>query len=166
MAVTRNHNRFQVHLFNRQRLLHLNAKSIRNLAVLVLERENGEPGTGINLMFVRDPVIRKYNRTYLDADRATDVISFQPDADTAAYEDEQSTGDVIISVDQAVEFAGKHDIPGAEELARYIIHGILHCRGYDDIEPGSRRTMLRRQELLLQQWLRTDPQPVCSANVL
>ena len=162
MAISRNSNRYSVHLFNRQRRLHLNAARIRSLAVLVLEQENCASGCAINLMFVRDPVIREFNRTYLDKDRATDVISFQPDAETIPYDDEQSAGDVIISVDRAVEYAENHGIPPAQELARYIIHGILHCRGYDDIDPGARRTMLRRQEQLLQLWQQSNSQSVCS----
>jgi probable rRNA maturation factor len=164
VAVSQNHNNYLVHLFNRQRLMRLNAASIRTLAVLVLEREECLPNTGINLMFVRDPAISQYNRIYLDKDRATDVISFQAESDTDTFDDERSTGDVIISVDRAVEFAEKNGIPPAEELARYIIHGILHCRGYEDTDTVARRLMLRRQELLLQLWLESDLSPVCSSK--
>jgi probable rRNA maturation factor len=36
------------------------------------------------------------------------------------------------------------------ELVRYIIHGVLHLRGFDDIRPADRRKMKREENRLLR----------------
>jgi probable rRNA maturation factor len=141
--------------------MQLDAAAIRLLAGSILDGESSNPGSAVTLVFVRDPAIREYNRTYLSKDRPTDVISFQAEADEEEFSDEYSVGDVIISVDRAAEYAEEHNIPVADELARYIIHGILHCLGHDDIDPGARRTMLRRQEMFLRKWRQSGSPPVC-----
>lgn len=161
MTIRRNINRYAIHLFNRQRRLRLNAAGIRLLAGLILDEEGSAPGSAVTLVFVRDPNIREYNRTYLNKDWATDVISFQAEADDGEFSDEYSIGDVIISVDHAAGYAEEHGISVNDELARYITHGILHCLGYDDLETGARRTMLRRQEMCLRKWHQSDLPPVC-----
>ena len=153
-----------VHLQNRQRRLRLNLNAVRSLAGLVLDAESVPPGLGITIVFVRDSLIREYNRRYLDHDFPTDVISFQPDPSDSLPADEPSAGDIMISVDHAIAYAAGNGLPAAEELARYIVHGILHCRGYDDLLPALERRMRRRQELLLQRWLKTG-MPVAESYV-
>ncbi len=143
-----------VRIINRQRRLRLDASAIRKLARAVLARETVAARAGVNLMFVRDPVIREYNRKYLHKDRPTDVMSFLTDQPPGLSENAgASVGDIVISVDQAVAYANTHALDLSEELARYIIHGILHCVGYDDARQQARRHMFRRQEEILEEWL-------------
>ena len=47
------------------------------------------------------------------------------------------------------EFARKYKTSWAKEVARYLIHGILHLRGYDDSAPELRRTMKREENRLM-----------------
>ena len=37
------------------------------------------------------------------------------------------------------------------EIARYLVHGLLHLEGYDDAGPGPRRAMKRRENKLLKE---------------
>jgi probable rRNA maturation factor len=48
-------------------------------------------------------------------------------------------GDICVSVDTALAYAEKHQLPFAEELLRYVIHGWLHLAGFDDLEPRKKR---------------------------
>ncbi len=138
-----------IFVINRQRLLKLNSDKIKLLARYVLENEKISNDVGINLMFVRNNVIRKYNNFFLKKDNPTDVISFEGNVSDG------SAGDIIISVEKAVEYAAQNNIDVDEELSRYIIHGILHCLGYDDIIDKKRSVMFKRQEELLRKYLTT-----------
>lgn len=138
-----------IFVINRQRLLKLNSNEIKLLARYVLENEKIGNDVGINLMFVRNNLIRKYNKEFLNKDNPTDVISFEGNLNNG------SAGDIIISVEKAVEYAAQNNIDVDEEISRYIIHGILHCLGYEDIIDKDRCAMFKRQEELLSKYLTT-----------
>jgi ssRNA-specific RNase YbeY (16S rRNA maturation enzyme) len=42
-------------------------------------------------------------------------------------------------------------------LARYVIHGVLHLRGFDDLRPADRRKMKREENRLLKEIARLFP---------
>ncbi len=140
-----------IFVINRQRLLKLNSDKIKLLARYVLENEKISNDVGINLMFVRNNIIRKYNKSFLNKDNPTDVISFEGNINDG------SAGDIIISVEKAAEYAAQNNINVNEEIARYVIHGILHCLGYEDIIDKERRAMFKRQEELLRKWIIRGP---------
>jgi probable rRNA maturation factor len=58
-------------------------------------------------------------------------------------------GEIFISVDDAVAQARQFRTTWPAELVRYVIHGILHLRGYDDLTPAARRTMKKEENRLL-----------------
>ncbi len=136
-----------IFVINRQRRFSLNLKEIKRLARFVLKQENKTDDIGINLMFVANNKIKEFNKKFLNCDKPTDVISFEGDQKNC------SAGDVVISVQKAAEYAAENDINFEEEVARYIIHGILHCLGYDDLEAKNKRLMFNRQEKILKTWV-------------
>ncbi len=133
-------------IINRQRKLKLDNDKIRKIARKVLDSENVNKSTGINIMFVRDALIQKFNLKYFNKNNPTDVISFP---DVEHDELNNSAGDIIISVDRALEFSSENSIDLDEELTRYIIHGTLHCLGYEDTTPVKKRKMFKKQEELI-----------------
>jgi len=133
-------------IINRQRKLKLDTDNIRQIARKVLDSENVNKSTGINIMFVRDALIQKFNLQYFNKNKPTDVISF-PDVEPDKLNN--SAGDIIISVDRALEFSSENSIDLDEELTRYIVHGILHCLGYEDTTPVKKRKMFKKQEELI-----------------
>lgn len=133
-------------IINRQRKLKLDTDKVRQIARKVLDLENVNKNSGINIMFVRDPLIQEFNIEYFNKNNPTDVISF-PDTDDDELNN--SVGDIIISVDRALDFSTENSIDINEELARYIIHGILHCLGYEDTTSEKKHIMFRRQEELI-----------------
>ena len=82
----------------------------------------------------------------MNCDTPTDVISFEGEINNG------TAGDVVISVEKAAEFSSQNNINFNEELERYIVHGILHCLGYDDINPTNKKKMFKRQEQILKKW--------------
>ncbi|MDP6913863.1 MAG: rRNA maturation RNase YbeY, partial [Verrucomicrobiota bacterium] len=80
----------------------------------------------------------------------TDVITFDYGELGDVPKPGPILGDIFICPVVAEEFARKYKTSWAEEVARYLIHGILHLRGYDDSTPGLRRTMKREENRLMK----------------
>jgi probable rRNA maturation factor len=94
--------------------------------------------------FVGDRAMRRLNREFRGKDATTDVLSF-PGGTTM---EGRHLGDVVISLP-----AARRQTPAAEpverEVRRLLLHGVLHCLGYDhetdDGEMESVEASLRRQ---------------------
>lgn len=94
----------------------------------------------LSVLITDDRRIRRINKRFLDHDFATDVVSFD-------------TGDIVISADYAKSYASKNGLPFRQELARYLVHGILHLLGYDDKKRADHARMHARQEAILRKIL-------------
>ena len=97
------------------------------------------PDVEISVLLVDNETIRTLNRDYRDKDAATDVLSFPmeeelPD-ETAPQiiggPTERMLGDLVISVERAVEQAAEYGHAVERELAFLTVHGLLHLLGYD-----------------------------------
>lgn len=91
--------------------------------------------------------IQTLNRLYRLQDKTTDVLSFPGGVSPEG----KHLGDVVISVPMArtqAQGAG-HDV--MVELQRLILHGLLHCLGYDhESDDGA---MLRLESKLRKRWI-------------
>ena len=59
------------------------------------------------------------------------------------YDGEPIVGDILIAPSVARAYAREHRLAYTEELARYVIHGILHWVGEED---GTRREQARMRQ--------------------
>jgi probable rRNA maturation factor len=66
-------------------------------------------------------------------------------------------GEIFISIDDAKSQAREFRTSWQSELARYVIHGVLHLRGFDDLRPADRRKMKREENRLLKEIARLFP---------
>jgi len=83
----------------------------------------------INYIFLDKEAILQMNRDYLDHDFETDIITFD-------LGDDSSDGimcDIYLCPDVIKENSIDLDTDFDEELYRVMVHGILHCLGYNDI---------------------------------
>jgi probable rRNA maturation factor len=64
-------------------------------------------------------------------------------------EPDEREAEIYISLDRADQNAGEYDVELPEEIARLIIHGLLHLKGYDDKNNSAQQQMLALQERLL-----------------
>ena len=110
------------------------------------------PSGDFSIAFVDGRTMRRLNRRYLRHDRVTDVLSF----DLRHGGSSPLLGEVIVAPGVARRQARRFSQTYHRELARYVIHGLLHWAGYDDHAPAQRRRMERKQESLLQ---RLIPEP-------
>lgn len=95
------------------------------------EKKVGE----IAYIFCSDKKILEVNRTYLQHDYYTDIITFD------YTERNRISGDLFISLETVKSNAEQFNTPYEQELYRVIIHGILHLCGIDDKGPGEREIM-------------------------
>jgi probable rRNA maturation factor len=58
--------------------------------------------------------------------------------------------ELIVCAPFAARQAKQRGIPFKQELARYVIHGSLHCAGYDDHTDKQRAVMWEQQERVLR----------------
>jgi probable rRNA maturation factor len=106
-------------------------------------------GVEVGIMFVDNKKISRFNNEYFNQDCSTDVIAFPMDGGPAAEGAPVLFGDIVVSAEKALEYARKHNIGPYEELSLYVIHGLLHLAGYDDIDICERKKMLSKQRRLL-----------------
>lgn len=114
------------------------------------------PAGELSISFLTDPALAKLHADYLDDPTTTDVITFEGD------ESMGHAGDVCVSVDTALSYSKKHDVPFADELLRYVIHGWLHLAGYDDLQPKKKRRMRAAEERALKLLRAADLLPAIS----
>jgi probable rRNA maturation factor len=105
----------------------------------------------LSITFVSRRAIARLNRTHLDHRGPTDVISF---GFVRATPDDPVIGDIYICPDIARANARAHRTPVREEMARLIVHGVLHVLGHDHPEGDEvvreRSGMWRKQERIVR----------------
>ena len=90
----------------------------------------------VTVAVLDDRGMAKLHRRHLGKWGPTDVLAFPPDQ-------------VAVCPAVARREARERGLDWREELARYVIHGCLHLRGYRDKKPTDRKRMWATQERLL-----------------
>jgi probable rRNA maturation factor len=129
--------------------LHRLAPSLRTLVTAVLRAEGRRAGE-IAVVLSDDALLRRINHDWRGIDRATDVLSFayderEPDAATLAVR-----GDLVVSLDRVHEQARRYRVTPGAELARLVVHGVLHLCGHDHAEGLERKRMRAREASALR----------------
>ncbi len=124
-------------------------EAIRRVVGRVLAAE-GVSNAHLSIQLVDDVFIKKLNRLFKGAARPTDVLSFDL---SGRRPGDFVFADVVVSVQTAHRSAGRLRIRPVQEILRYVIHGLLHLLGYDDLSGRARQRMWRRQEGFVQELL-------------
>ena len=96
-----------------------------DIAEKVIRAELGDKNPGVlNILLTGDSEIKSINREFRNKDESTDVLSFQYGLE------EETIGDIVISLDRISEQAAEFDNSFEEELYYILIHGVLHVLGY------------------------------------
>jgi probable rRNA maturation factor len=135
----------ELHIANRQRSLRVDLARIRRIAAAALPlclAEHGPltpdlPGLAeVAVSIVSPATMSRIHVDFMGIDGPTDVITFP-------------YGEIVVCAAVAQENAALYDSTLDDELALYVIHGLLHLNGFDDVKPAQARQMHARQAKIL-----------------
>jgi probable rRNA maturation factor len=124
----------------------LKPKSLQKTVETVLSFEN-ETADFLSVEFLSDTKMRQLHEQYFSDPSSTDCMSF-PLNDTVSP---RHLGDILICPKTALlQVAVDHSL-FFDELTLYLIHGLLHLLGYDDIDPKDRKIMRTKESKYMRE---------------
>lgn len=149
---------YEIEISNEQGQLELSPDWLREIVHETLTQEQVRAAS-ISVAVVDNATIWRLNRRHLQHDYPTDVLSFLLDSDpeqpsTAGLRGAGRSleGEVIVSAEMALQTAAQYHWRGADELCLYLVHGLLHLCGYDDLTPAEQLIMRGRERDVLRHW--------------
>lgn len=134
-----------IEIINRQNLKKINRKDLTKKirkALSLLKLSN----CSMTLIVCDDAYIRKVNRKVFKLSNPTDVISLNLNNPI----DPKFLGEIIVSLQQALSLGPKYGNGWEKEFLLYVIHGILHLIGYDDVTVSKRKKMFKKQDQIIE----------------
>ena len=110
------------------------------LCVKLLQMKMGE----IHISLMSDEGLLQVNKKYLNHGDYTDVITFDYSTQNTIH------CDIAVSTDRVSENAHNEGVSMENELARVMIHGVLHCVGFNDKTEDDKRIMRSKENELLK----------------
>lgn len=170
---------FEIDISNNQNSVQVDISQLRQAMENAIKIEQVASAI-LSLSIVDNEAIHAINREHLQHDYPTDVISFQLDFAIESddeFEDDDSDndnqnkdddrpiesrpelraqgamieGEIIASAQMASEMASSGQWTAMNELTLYVIHGLLHICGYDDLTPDEKDVMRARERAILRE---------------
>ena len=121
-----------------------NPKEIKTWLRKIIQKEHQKLEGEIQYVFTDDDILSSINKDFLNHDTLTDIITF----DTSMEEDVIS-GEIYLSIERIRENAASQHQPFERELARVLVHGILHLIGFNDESPDEKAVMRTQEDYCL-----------------
>ena len=123
---------------------------INDIIVECLHYEGYGDNYEVSLSFVDNEEIHQLNRDFRGVDRATDVLSFPLLTDDFDIEiEEESLGDIVISLERALEQSIEYNHSFDREVCFLVCHSMFHLLGYDHDTEENTREMRKKEEDVL-----------------
>lgn len=147
----------QVEISNKKLVERIIARAIR----VSLKGEGVRVPCEVNVLLTDDGGIQEINQEQRQIDAPTDVLSFpmlELEAGQALTEktwaDEHSgrtvLGDMVISLERVKAQAAEYGHSRTRELSYLVVHSTLHLLGYDHLDEGMEKALMRgREEAIL-----------------
>lgn len=141
----------EIYIDNRQSLIEVSETSYQLFekvirASLLVEGRSLDYEVSVSL--VDNIEIRELNRDYRGVDRETDVLSFPMEDDFGL--DLPLLGDIIISVEKALEQSQDYGHSLERELAYLTAHSMFHLMGYDHMNDEEKLVMREKEKLVMK----------------
>lgn len=127
---------------NLQNKLTIQPARIKKLINHILKGERVKESGYINICFVNNSLIKKFNIKFLKTSSSTDVLAFNLNNEKKS---KILLADIMISTDTAINNARKFKTTSDYELMLYVAHGILHILGYDDHTKTQMKRMRKKE---------------------
>ncbi len=102
----------------------------------------------INIKIVGDLEITELNKKFLNHHTTTDCISFN----LSESRDDEKTFDIVVNSQIAQRQAQKRNHTQQAELCLYVVHGLLHQFGFDDLIPDKAKIMHEKEDEILNKY--------------
>ncbi|HMP84558.1 MAG TPA: rRNA maturation RNase YbeY [Verrucomicrobiota bacterium] len=136
---------------NRQRARRIHTRLLRRIVEALLDSLPGVRGYELGIRLVGASEMARINWGFLNHEGSTDVITFDHSERAAVVGDDtiRLHGEIYVCVDDAVKQAREFKTAWQSEVVRYVVHGVLHLLGHDDMKAAARRKMKREENRLL-----------------
>jgi probable rRNA maturation factor len=131
----------KIYSINRQRDLKVPSSFVVSIVRIVLQLEKTSCES-LSVYFVTEKRICELHQQFFNDPSPTDCISFPIN--------KEILGEVFVCPRTALRYVKKHGGDPYREVALYIIHGVLHLLGYDDLEPSQRRVMRKKEKRCME----------------
>ncbi|MDB6297048.1 rRNA maturation RNase YbeY [Clostridioides difficile] len=126
-------------------------EEVKDIIIECLDYEGYDDNYEVSLSFVDNKEIHELNREYRGVDRVTDVLSFPLLSDD--FEDveleEESLGDIVVSLERALEQSIEYNHSFEREVCFLICHSMFHLLGYDHDTDENTKEMREKEEHIL-----------------
>ena len=133
---------------NGQRRQKIDLSYFRHLLRHLLKKEFQVREGALGVTIVASARMTELNEQFLAHQGSTDVISF--DYSEGALAADHIHGELFICVDEAWIQSARYKTSWQGELLRYVVHGILHLRGYNDQTSRQRSIMKKEEDRIVQ----------------
>jgi len=132
-----------VDIYNTQSDVALSTEKLPSIVKSVLSLE-GKSSDEVAIYLVDQAEICRIHEEFFQDSSPTDCISFPMDQE----EDEgyHILGEVFVCPKVAMDYTHLHGGCVAEEVTLYVVHGLLHLLGYDDLSPPLKAAMRRAEK--------------------
>jgi len=100
----------------------------------------------LSVLFTDDQHIAELNREYLGREGPTNVLAFPMSGGAPPHVASSMLGDVVVSVDRAIEESEASGEPFECTIYRLLIHGILHLLAYDHEKSADDARVMENEE--------------------
>lgn len=120
----------------------VNDSFLQTWFLTVIQRFDKEQGD-ITIVFCSDAYILEMNRSHLNHDYYTDIITFD------YCEGDLVSGDLFISLDTVLSNSIELETSFIDEIHRVCVHGLLHLLGFKDKTDDDEKEMRRQEDIML-----------------
>lgn len=136
----------KITLHNQQKSLKVPLALVKRICKTVAQGEN-ETFDEVAVFLVSKEEISRLHDEYFEDPTVTDCITFPLDGPDEEY---RVLGDIFVCPEVAIEYAKENNLNSLEECALYIVHGMLHLFGYDDIKEKDRKVMKQAEKRYME----------------
>jgi probable rRNA maturation factor len=123
----------------------IDLRLLERITAAALE-ELGMQAEELSIVLVGAKEMASLNEKFLGHEGPTDVITFD-----YSEGNDGLRGEIFVCVEEAGRQAKEFKTSWQSEIVRYVVHGILHLAGHDDLTPSARKKMKKDEGRLVRE---------------
>lgn len=132
---------------NRQKVFRISSRQLQPIVHWILNDHLQLSEWDLSIAFLGPRQMARWNESHLNHEGPADILTYDYSESPLNAQNAGSrksvNGELLICPAVAAEAAPQFGVGWPHETVRYVVHGILHLLGYDDIDPEDRAVMKR-----------------------